>query len=259
VKLKREAIYVLTLLLISGCAAGPTTQEFEALNKRLTRVEKARDDNDARVEELESKLRLLREKLGEREDSGRALDVRDMAPPEGLKVIKLGDATVSIKGSGVKGKGADVKGKAPLKKGPTVAAEVAGGGQVKKASSSESPKAIYKRAQALFLSGRYGEARSVFAELSTSYPESSLADNAFFWSGEAYFAQKKFSEAIAQFNVVLERYPQGNKVPDSTLKKGLSYSALGEPEKAAAILQKLVDEYPRSEAARIASKRLKSL
>jgi len=258
-------------------------QEFEALNKRLSRVEKSRDESDARVEELESKLKLMREKLDLRDREGVALKEDDMAPPEGLKVIRLGKATVSIKVPAVKAGKAALKSKTPAFeiKGPSVksnglavkdTSSVAGDkGPPKEAQqsaidteggkgpSTESAKVIYKRAQDLFLSGRYDEARARFSGLIAEYPDSSLADNAFFWSGEAYYAEKNFSDALASFSAVVERYPRGNKAPDALLMMGLCNEKNGESEKAAVLFKRLVKEYSRSGAARIASKRLKAL
>jgi len=266
VKLKHTAIYALAILLIYGCAAGPATQEVEALNKRLARVEKSLDESDARVEELESKFTLLREKLNAGESDGAALEAEDITPPEGLKVIRLGAGTLTIKeltgkdkGPAIKAAGPAVKDKAALEKGPRPVMDMAHGRGRGKGLSSEPPEAIYKRGQDLYLAGRYGEARGVFTELSNLYPKSSLADNAFFWSGEAFYAEKNYPKALGQFNVVVERYPRGNKVPDSLLMMGLCYVKTGESEKAVPLLKRLVDKYPRSEAARIASKRLKSL
>jgi len=262
-------------------------QEFEALNKRLSRVEKSRDESDARVEELESKLKLMREKLDLRYKDGVALKEDDMAPPEGLKVIRLGKATVSIKvpavkagkaalksrtpaleikGTSVKSNGLAVKDipsvagdKGPLKEAQQNAVETEGGKGGGKRPTTESAKVIYKRAQDLFLSGRYDEARTRFSELIAEYPDSSLADNAFFWSGEAYYAEKNFSDALANFRAVVERYPRGNKAPDALLMMGLCNEKIGESEKAALLFKRLAKEYSRSGAARIASKRLKAL
>jgi len=273
VKFKRDAIYVFTLILISGCAAAPSMQEFEALNKRLSRVEKSRDDSDARVEELESKLKLMREKLDLRDKEDAAIKEDDMAPPEGLKVIRLGKATVSIKvpaaGAGrtvVKSNGLAVKDtppatgdKGPVKETRQSAAETEGGKGGGKGPATESAKVIYKRAQDLFLSGRYDEARTRFSGLIAAYPDSTLADNAFFWSGEAYYAEKNFSDALDSFSAVVEHYPRGNKAPDALLMMGLCNEKIGESEKAAVLFKRLVKEYSRSGAARIASKRLKAL
>ncbi len=263
-------------------------QEFEALNKRLSRVEKSRDESDARVEELEGKLRLMREKLDLRYKEDAALKEDNMAPPGGLKVIRLGKATVSIKvpearaggdgvqsntpafeikGASVKSRGVAVKGNPSLTGNKALAVKEARPSDVetergkgsKHKAATESAKVIYKKAQALFASGRYDEARARFSGLIDSYPDSSLADNAFFWSGEAYYAEKNFTEALDSFSAVVERYPHGNKAPDALLMMGLCNEKIGESEKAAVLFKRLVKEYSRSGAARIASKRLKAL
>jgi len=265
VKLKYTAIYIIALLLIYGCAAGPTTQEFKALDKRMARVERSLDDRDARVEELESKLLLIREKLKAGEGEPFSLDAREMTPPEGLRVIRLGDGKASVTVLSDKAAAPALQARRPLvvvkDKKPAEKAlrpEVKDDSRQKhRGLASESPKALYKKGRSLYLAGNYTEARAMFSRITAIHPKSSLADNAFYWSGETFYREKKFSKALEQFSAVVEQYPDGNKVSDSLLKMGLSYTKLGDSDKAVALFKRLVDEYPDSEAAKTASKRLR--
>jgi len=270
VNLKRAAIYALALFLISGCGAGLTTQEVEAINKRLARVEKSLGESDARVEELESKFSLLREKFDAKESDSQALLREEVTPPEGLKVIRLGDATLTVKGlpgeergTAVKVDGRTVikekrpllKAGAPIKRGSAPAVKGTGG----HGREAKPLKTLYKKGRNLYLAGSYNEARAVFASILQLYPESSYADNALYWSGESFYRDKDYTAALKMFSSVVERYPNGNKVADALLMIGTCQDKLGRRSDAAAVYKKLVDKYPRSEAAKTASNRLKAL
>ncbi|MFQ5353384.1 MAG: tol-pal system protein YbgF [Thermodesulfobacteriota bacterium] len=261
VKLKRHAIFALAFLIIYGCAATPSKVEVEALNKRISRLERSLDERSARVEELESKFSLLRDKLDSSEGS-HELEANGIAPPPGLKVIRLGEkSTLRIKGHS---DGDDTaankteKEPAEVKKKPAES-EKGLGSSLEPSSSTTLPsaKVLYKQARELFLSGRFSESRVVFQALTTNYPESSLADNAFYWSGESYYRKKNFKEAIVLYRVVVDKYPRGNKAADALLGIGNSYVRLGDAEAARAAWNKIVKDYPDSEAAASALKRLK--
>jgi len=269
VNLKRTAIYALALFLISGCGAGLTTQEVEAINKRLARVEKSLGESDARLEELESKFILIREKLNAKEGDGRALLREEINPPEGLKVIRLGGGALTVKALSPEGSWPEVKKSGPVvkEKRPVLKAPA----HIEKGSApavkdrhghghvQEPPKALYKKGRRLYLAGRYTEARAVFASIFQSNPESSYADNALYWSGESLYRNKDFTGALDMFSKVVERYPYGNKVADALLMMGSCQDKLGRSAEAVATYKKLVDKYPRSEAAKTASNRLNAL
>ena len=284
VNLKHLLIYPLALVLVYGCAAGPTVQDVEALKGRIARLEKSLDDSREKVDELDTRLALLREKLntGDRDSAG--LEPADLTPPDGLKVIELSDGSIRIEshppdegsagGAATSGNGQARREKKPALQKKAASSEKVRAlprspeaprarrrGQATTALSGKSltPKSLYKKGQDFYPAGRYAEARAVFSDLARRYPGSSLADNAFFWSGQAYFSENDFDKAIENYEIVIKIYPKGNKAPDALLMMGIAHVRTGENAKAAAVFTRLIKEYPGSEAAKKASKRLKSL
>ncbi len=276
---RQKLIYALAIFFVSGCAAGPTVKDMEALKGRVTRLEKSLDESREKVDELDAKVVLLKEKLTssakERENESLALETEDIRPPADLKVISLSDGSISItalpgkrdssvsKGAS-EGAGMDERPVAKTEEETREPARAAPEGKRARRSDtyatiSGTPRTIYKKGYDLYLSRRYAEARAVFSQLALRYPQSSLADNAFFWSGEAYYMERNYNQAIENFSTVVKVYPGGNKAPDALLMMGLSYQNLGDIEKAVDTLKRLAREYPSSEAAKRASKRLKSL
>lgn len=249
-------------------------QDMEALKGRVARLEKSLDDNREKVDELDTRLSLLREKLNSPSTGAADAGSMDLTPPPGLRVVELSDGSVRVEsrppagGDQAGGAEAVAGGKPAVRESvdagqnlkvlprKTEASARSGHGALDKPASA---KSLYKKAQDLYLAGRYAEARAVFSELARTFPGSSLSDNAFFWSGQSYFAEKDFEKAIENYEIVLKIYPKGNKAPDALLMMGLAYVRTGHNEKARQALTRLVKEYPGSEAAKKATKRLKSL
>jgi len=289
VKHKYQVIFALVFLSLYGCAAAPARVDVQGLNKRIARLERSLDEGDAKLDELESKFHLLREKLDSGAERGKAKGYKssaeslDITPPPGLKVIRLGEKSViRIKGQpGADGGGAvnnggiekknpakvraasAKKAKSPLvdvKKNHAVTGGERGHASLKLSSATQSSaKDMYAEARKLFVSGKFSKARTIFLRLTTAYPKSDLADNAFYWSAESYYRKKDFRDAIVLYDVVVERYPRGNKAADALMGLGAAYDKLGDGEKAKSAFQRVVKDYPESAAAKGALKRLKLL
>ena len=58
---------------------------------------------------------------------------------------------------------------------------------------------------------------------------------------------------------MIEKYPKGNKAPAALLKQGLAFSNIGDTANAKLILQELSRKYPKSNEARVAAEKLKTL
>ena len=58
---------------------------------------------------------------------------------------------------------------------------------------------------------------------------------------------------------VIEKYPKGNKAPAALLKQGLAFSNIGDTANAKLILQELGRKYPKSNEARVAAEKLKTM
>ena len=118
---------------------------------------------------------------------------------------------------------------------------------------------IYRRAKQSFDQGDSDAARKKFQELIEKFPKSERADNAQFWIGEIYYREKWYEKAILEYQKVIENYPKGNKVPASLLKQGLAFLNLGDKTNSRLILEELIKKHPKSNEAKIAKDKVKSL
>ena len=118
---------------------------------------------------------------------------------------------------------------------------------------------VYRSAKHAFDQGDSEAARKGFQDFIKRYPDSKNADNAQFWIGEIYYREKWYEKAILEYQNVIEKYPQGNKVPAALLKQGLAFSSIGDQANSKLILEELLRKYPKTNEAKIAAEKLKTL
>lgn len=117
--------------------------------------------------------------------------------------------------------------------------------------------AEYDHARAIYKAGEFAAAEKAFTAFAKKHPNHPYADNALYWKGESAYDQAHYSDALAAFTAVIERYGGGNKASDALLKIGLCYAKLNDHENAVDVMTQLIDAYPRSNAAKIARRRLR--
>jgi len=141
--------------------------------------------------------------------------------------------------------------------GPGVGAgTLVGGGAANGHAGAGSDTAAYQAAFGLLKDSQFDQAVAAFQQFLTTYPDSSLADNAQYWLGEAYYVKKSFPEALAAFQGVVSKYPQSRKVPDALVKVGYCDYELKDFQAAHDTLAQVVAKYPDMPAARLAQARL---
>jgi tol-pal system protein YbgF len=145
--------------------------------------------------------------------------------------------------------GAPAMGAGPGSAPQSGASPAAGGGE----------QAIYDAAFNALKGSDYPKAISGFKSFVSAYPSSPLASNAQYWLGEAYYVTREYPSAIAAFQKVTTEWPESRKVPDALVKIGFTQTALGKNGEARVTLEDVVRRYPGSEAAQLASERLKRL
>ena len=140
------------------------------------------------------------------------------------------------------------------------AGSAAGSGDAGTGADSSAPgsddKAAYQTAFNLLKDGQYDRAIAAFQKLLTSYPDSSLADNAQYWLGEAYYVNKSFPDAQASFQRVVDKYPQSRKRPDALLKIGYCQYELKQWDLAKGTLSQVATQFPNAPAGHLAQQRL---
>jgi len=127
------------------------------------------------------------------------------------------------------------------------------------AGKGSSPSDLFAQATADYQRGQFDLARQGFQEYVDTYQKSEVADDAAYWVGECFAAQKKPREAITSWERLFKLFPESDKAPAAHLKKGLAHLDLGEKAQAIVELQFVVHEYPRSDEAKSARQRLRTL
>jgi tol-pal system protein YbgF len=110
-----------------------------------------------------------------------------------------------------------------------------------------------------FTRGDYDRALTGFQEFQRRFPKSPLTANSDYFMGECLFSQQRHQEAVEAFTRAIAEKPDGDRVAAAYLKKGLSLLALKQTAQGVIQLQHVIESYPRTEEARIATERLRSL
>jgi tol-pal system protein YbgF len=125
------------------------------------------------------------------------------------------------------------------------------------ASSVE--QAVYTQAFDALKAGSYSIAITGFKDFLSSYPASGLAENAQYWLGEAYYVTRDYDDAGGAFRNVLQKWPQSRKAPDAMLKLGFTQYEQKRFVDSRKTLEEVTQKFPDTDAARLASDRLKRL
>jgi len=117
-------------------------------------------------------------------------------------------------------------------------------------------RANYQAAFDLLKDGKYPEAIQAFKQFLTSFPDSTLGDNAQYWLGESHYVMKDYQQALKDFRTVIDKYPDSRKLPDALLKVGYCNYELKNWKDARTALNQVVQQFSDTTAARLASQRL---
>jgi tol-pal system protein YbgF len=120
-------------------------------------------------------------------------------------------------------------------------------------------RAAYDSAFAALRGGDYVASARGFQAFLRDYPDGPLAPNAWYWLGESYYVTQNYPLALQSFDTLLQRFPESSKAPDAMLKRGFAQIELGQAGPGTATLNRVVNEYPGSDAARLATSRLRTL
>lgn len=107
--------------------------------------------------------------------------------------------------------------------------------------------------------GDYVESARSFQAFLAEYPNAPLAANAWYWLGESYYATQNYPIALRSFDTLLSSFPDSPKAPDAMLKKGYCQIEMGDAGAGRQTLNRVINEFPGSDAARLATSRLRAL
>jgi len=248
------AAVVLLSSMLGGCAVSPEEDPVQIrmndLDTRLQRIERVMTNQSLlemaqRIDALQAELRAMRgdvELLQNQSEGGKA-QTRSLYGDLEKRIAALETL------GGVSGAAAVPGAIAPGVPGSAAPAPAAAGGE----------QASYDAAFNALKGGDYPRAISGFRNFVDTYPASPLASNAQYWLGEAHYVTREYQNAITAFQKVTTQWPDSRKAPDAMVKVGFTQSALGRNGDARVTLEEVVRRYPGTEAAQLASERLKRL
>ena len=234
-------------LTLAGCAVSPEEDPVQIrmndIDARLQRIERVMTNQSLlemaqHIDALQAELRTMRGEveLLQNESQGGKAQTRSL----------YGDLEKRV--AALETLGGVSAGSAVSTPGPGSAAPITGGEQ-----------ASYDAAFSALKGADYQRAISGFRNFVATYPTSALASNAQYWLGEAYYVNKEYQNAIAAFQKVTTDWPDSRKAPDALVKIGFTQSAMGRNGDARVTLEDVVRRYPGTEAAQLATERLKRL
>ncbi len=233
--------------VLGGCAVAPEDDPVQIrmndLDNRVQRIERVLTNQSLlelaqRIDRLQAELRTIRGEveLLQNQSEGGKTQTRNLYGDLDKRIAALETL------GGVAGSSAT---------SPAIAPPVAAGGQAEQAS--------YDSAFNALKAADYPKAISGFRGFVSAYPQSALASNAQYWLGEAYYVTREYPSAITAFQKVTTDWPDSRKAPDALVKIGFTQSALGRNADARATLEEVTRRYPGTEAAQLATERLKRL
>lgn len=120
-------------------------------------------------------------------------------------------------------------------------------------------KKDFEAALAVFRSGKFSDASTVFSSFLRQYPRSGYASSARFWLGNAQYASREYKDAISNFKQMLADTPGHARAPEAVLSIANCQIELKDTRTARKTLDDLVRAYPQSEAAIAAKERIARL
>lgn len=237
-------------ILLGGCATAPEEDpmfiRLNDLDQRVQRIERVLTNNSLlelaqRIDRLQGEVRSLRgdvELLQNQSEGGKAQS-RSLYGDLEKRIAAL----ETLGGVGAPG--------AVSAAGPGTALPTAG------AAGGE--QAMYDAAFNALKGAEYPKAIANFRSFLTAYPASPLASNAQYWLGEAFYVTREYDSAIQAFRKVTTDWPDSRKAPDALVKVGFTQAAQGKNAEARTTLEEVTRRFPGSEAAQLASDRLKRL
>lgn len=235
------------LFVLGGCAVAPEDDPVQIrmndLDNRVQRIERVLTNQSLlelaqRIDALQGELRSIRGEveLLQNQSEGGKQQSRNLYGDLDRRIAALETL------GGVAGSAA-----------PAIAPPSSGVG------SGAAEQASYDAAFNSLKAADYPKAINGFKAFVATYPGSPLASNAQYWLGEAYYVTREYPSAITAFQKVTADWPDSRKAPDALVKIGFTQSALGRNADARATLEEVTRRYPGTEAATLATERLKRL
>jgi len=277
-KLLPVSVAVAVSALLVGCATTPPEEDpvqikLNDLDARVARIERVVSNQSLvqlaqNLDSVQAETRRLRGRLDELENSNEQMK-KQLAASASVRIIGGGAAAAQppippAPAGSADAAGAAAAGSVGAATGAGAAAAAAGPGPGATdvppgASASSVEQSVYSQAFSALKAGSYSIAITGFKDFLTTYPQSTLAENAQYWLGEAYYVTRSYDDAGTAFRTVLQKYPASRKTPDAMLKLGFTQYEQKRYADSRKTLEDVAQKFPDSDAARLASERLKRI
>jgi tol-pal system protein YbgF len=234
--------------LVAGCAVSPEEDPVQIklndIDSRLQRIERANQsvvDMAQKLDATQAEVRTLRGTIDELQNGNESLrkQQRDLYSDLDKRLA------ASSGGGGASPGVVGAPGAPGVVSGPT--------------GSAATEQAAYTQAFDALKSQNYAAAITGFRSFLSAYPASPIAENAQYWLGEAHYAKGEYDQAATAFRTVGERWPNSRKSPDALLKLGFSQLEMKRFGEARVTLGDVARKFPDSDAAKLASERLRRI
>jgi len=126
-------------------------------------------------------------------------------------------------------------------------------------TTAQDSGAAISDADQLFQQKQYAKAYNEFEKVAMANPTSDEGVMAGFMMGECLYNQKEYDKAILQYQKIISQNGNHPKAASATLKQAMAFEQLADSETARMIYKKLVNHYGSSPEAKIAKEKLGSL
>ena len=109
--------------------------------------------------------------------------------------------------------------------------------------------ADYQIALSMGFLGKEAEKRNALESLISSYPGSTLKDDALFELGNSYVQDGQDTKAIEAYDRLMNEFAMSSLVPSAMMRKGLVYYNSGKNREALGVFRELASRYPESDQA----------
>ena len=124
---------------------------------------------------------------------------------------------------------------------------------------TQSDYAVYQKAFAQGLAGRYSDKIGTLNYLTERYPQSDYYDDALYEKGRAYVQMDNGTQAIAAFEQLVKQFPKSQYAPIAGNEIALIHYQNDRIRAAIEAYKAVIANYPNSEQARVAMRDLKNL
>jgi len=259
--MKRRIALLIPGIFLSACAVGGHSQgsgEVSDLKRQIYELQKTVGAQDRRIEELNNKILLLKDRVDNKADNVIPAEIGPpaMEAPATSKTELLPKAGLPQTGS--TGTGTQIYGvvSPPVSVSKTAPTVIPAEEDPLPAKAYTGPEKLFRLAFADSKKPQVGALEKDVEAMLRSYRESPLTNNALFLLAETLYNRGQFAKSAGQFERLYKLFPDGNKAVSALYRLGLCYKKMGRNNEANEAFQNIISVYPGSREAQDSQKQL---